>query len=510
MKKTLLFALLLLTTGIHSQSQQLTTKLEAIINNRGVLGMSVTVVKDKGVSYSKGFGLRDVGRNLPVNDSSIYRIASISKMVAAIALMQLYEKGLVNLDADISNYLGFTLRNPSYPNDVITVRKVISHTASLRDGSGYDGFLSATYNQNPPPNIQALLTSGGSYYTSDMFSNTKSPNSNYFQYSNVDFGVIGTVVEKVSGKRFDIYCRENIFIPLWMDAGYNIQDISSFNDIAVLYRKSGGQWVAQADNFNGIKPPPRDFSQYVIGNNGLIFGPQGGLRTSARDLSKILTALLNNGLYGNTRILNDTTCARLRVMNWVYDNTNGNNYYGIFNSYSYGQHRTTELLPTEVLYGHPGEAYGLISDAYYSTDKRFGIVFITNGGQWGYGVYSGWYDVEEDVFQACLSEMNNLTGVEDQKIEPNTFTLLQNYPNPFNPATTIVYTLAESAFVKLSVFNMMGEEVAVLVSGDHPAGSFNARFKPENLPSGIYTYKLSILNNAGRMFAYQRKMVYLK
>lgn len=510
MKKTLLIALIFFVTDIYSQSQQLTTKLEAIKNSRGILGMSVTVVKNDGVSFSHGFGLRDVGRNLPVNDSTIYRIASISKMVAAIALMQLYEKGLINLDSDISNYLGFNLRNPSSPNDIITVRKVISHTASIRDGSGYDGFLSATYNQNPPPNIQALLTPGGAFYSADMFSNTKPPNSNYFQYANVNFGIIGTVVERVSGKRFDIYCRENIFIPLGMDAGYNIQDISSFNDLAVLYRKSGGQWVAQADDYNGIKPPPRNFSQYVIGNNGLIFGPQGGLRTSARDLSKILTALLNSGLYANTRLLSDSTCARLRVMNWIYDNTNGNNYYGIFNSYSYGQHKTTELLPTEILYGHPGEAYGLISDAYYSIDKRFGVVFITNGGQWGNGVYSGWYDVEEDVFQACLSEMNNLTSVKEEPIEQDGFTLLQNYPNPFNPATTIVYTLAESAFVKLSVLNPLGEGVAELISEYSTPGSFSARFKPENLPSGVYFYKLSILNKGGRMATTYRKMIYIR
>lgn len=265
--------LIILSTHVFPQSQQLTTKLEAIKSNRGMLGMSVTVIKNEGISYSGGFGIRDVARNLPVNDSTIYRIASISKMITAIALMQLYDRGLIDPDADISNYLGYQLRSPHFPNDVVTTRMVISHTASLRDGGGYDGFLSATYNQNPPPDIRALLLQGGAYYTSDMWNSSRRPSAKYFQYSNINYGLIGTLVEKVSGIRFDIYCRENIFAPLGLDASFNLQDLAGFNNLAVLYRKSGGQWVAQTDNYGGVKPPPRDLSSYVVGTNGVIFGP---------------------------------------------------------------------------------------------------------------------------------------------------------------------------------------------------------------------------------------------
>ncbi len=502
--------LIILSASLYPQSQQLTAKLEAIKSNRGVLGMSVTVIKNEGISYSGGFGIRDVARNLPVNDSTIYRIASISKMITAIALLQLYDRGQIDLDADISNYLGYTLRSPHFPNDVVTARKVVSHTASLRDGSGYDGFLSGTFSQNPPPDLRALLLPGGTYYTSDMWSSSKRPNTDYFQYSNVNFGLIGTLIEKISGKRFDVFCRENIFMPLGLDASFNIQDLAGFNNLAVLYRKNGGQWVAQTYNFGGVKPPPRDLSSYVIGTNGVIFGPQGALRISTNDLSKILTMLMNNGVYGGTRILSDTTAARIRQMNWTFTGSNGNNYYGIFNSYSYGLSKTSELLPNQTLYGHPGEAYGLISDAYFSFDNRFGIVFATNGGQWGTGNYSGWYNVEEDVFQACLSELNNLTGLEAPAEVPPAFTLMQNYPNPFNPATTITFTLPEAAFAKLSVFSMTGEEVATLIDSTMSAGAHNSVFRPLDLPSGIYLYRLTVLDDRGRMSSMQRKMVYLR
>ena len=163
MKATFTFVLILFGfVSVYSQSNSLDTKLQNIKTQYQVVGMSVAVVKGDTVAFSKGYGLRDVGRSLPVNDSTVYRIASISKMITAAALMILYEQGLFNIDDDVSSYLGFTLRNPTYPNDVITFRKILSHTSSLRDGTGYDSFLSATYNNNPPPTLQSLLTTGGS------------------------------------------------------------------------------------------------------------------------------------------------------------------------------------------------------------------------------------------------------------------------------------------------------------------------------------------------------------
>ena len=230
--------------------------------------MSVAVVKGDTIAFSKGYGLRDVGRTLPVNDSTVYRIASISKMITASALMILYEQGLFNLDDDVSSYLGFTLRNPNYPNDVITFRKILSHTSSLRDGTGYDSFLSATYNNNPPPALQSLLTSGGTYYSSNMFSSSRSPSSNYFEYSNINFGVVGTLVERISNQRFDIFCKEKIFLPLGISGSFNIQDIPNINNVSVLYRKSGSSWVPQTDNYLGVKPPPRNLS-------GMCLDPMG-------------------------------------------------------------------------------------------------------------------------------------------------------------------------------------------------------------------------------------------
>lgn len=439
----------------HSQSDSLNQMLLKIQQQHQLAGLSVVVVKNGTFAFSKGYGLRDRSQNLPVNDSTIYRIASISKTITATAMLQLYEKGRLKLDEDASSYLGFSLRHPKFATDIITVRMLLTHTSSLRDGNGYDRFLSATYSENPPPDIQDLIIPGHRYYTSDMWAGNFRPATHYFTYANINFGLLGTIVEKVSGQRFDIYCRENILTPLGITGSYNIQDIPDINQVAVLYRLQGSTWMPQAENYQGRKPAPRDLSQYIIGSNAVIFAPQGGLRISANDLAKFLFAQLNHGISQGVTLLADTTVARMQQPVWIDNGSNGDNYYGIFKTYSLGMHRTGDLLPGEILYGHPGEAYGLISDMYFSVNRNYGIIFITNGGVWKQGTRSGWYDVEEKVFSACLSQLDRLSHIPSGTIYPESgFKLYQNQPNPFNTNTCIAYYLPVKSHVKLDVFDL--------------------------------------------------------
>jgi CubicO group peptidase (beta-lactamase class C family) len=475
-------------------------------------GMSVVIVRNGTVAFSRGYGTADVSRQIPITDSTLYRIASISKSVTATALMQLYEQGKFGLDEDAGRYLGFTLRNPNFPTDSITFRELLSHTGSLRDGSGYDGFLSATYNSTPVPPLQALLVPGGTYYTANMWSNSRAPSSGYFTYANIDFGIIGTLVEKISGERFDVYCLNHLLRPLGITASFNIQDIPNINNVAVLYRKPGGVWTPQADNYRGTKPQPRDMSGYIPGTNGMIFAPQGGLRVSAADLARFMLVHMNGGIYNGARILRDTTVARMQTPTWIFNGANGDNYYGIFNRYGLGLSTTGELLPGQTMIGHPGEAYGLISDMYFSSDKTYGIIFITNGGArdpWQNGDYSGWYRAEEGVFQAAfrLGVDDNATGIRAEPGLPAGFNLEQNYPNPFNPTTTVKFQIPHNDLgsVSLRVYDVLGREVATLANGRMPSGAYSTQFNASRLAAGVYVYRLE----AGDIRA-SRRMVLLK
>ncbi|MDZ7400767.1 MAG: serine hydrolase [candidate division KSB1 bacterium] len=498
--------LLFCATQAFGQNERLDSLLSMIATKYQLVGMSVAIVQDSGVVFSQGYGLRDIERNLPVNEQTKFRIASISKFITAMAVMQLYEQGLFKLEDDVSQYLGFELKNPAFRNQFITFKMLLSHTSSLRDGSGYDRFLSDTYGKNPPPALKQLLIPGGTYYTADMFDASRGPDQKYFQYANINFGILGTLVERISGERFDQYCKKHLFDPLGIAASFNVRDLPDINDLAVLYRKSGSSWVAQFDRYNGVSPPERDLSGYSIGENGVIFSPQGGLRISAIDLAKLMIVHLNGGSYHGMRLLADTTISRMHEVVWRYNGINGDSYYGIFKTYGLGNHTTTDLLPGQQLIGHPGEAYGLISDCYFSKLGKYGIIFITNGGQWGYGQYSGWYNVEEDVFKTCFAQLPNLTSVTSILSAPKAgFQLEQNSPNPFNSATRIRFYLPNSSVVALNVYDVTGRLVAQLLDRFLPAGSHEISFDGAQLCSGVYFYQL----RAGH-FSAARKLILLR
>ncbi|MFH0736675.1 MAG: serine hydrolase domain-containing protein [bacterium] len=396
-----LFLFILFVNCNYAQNTKLDSLLANAIIENNVLGMSVAVIKNNNLIYSKGFGIRDVERNLPVNNNTLFRIASISKMITTTALMTLYDKGLFKLDDDISQYLGFVLRNPNFPNDTITFRKILSHTSTIIDGSKYDEFLSATQSDNPPT-LRDLFLPDGKYYTADMWL-TKSTKDNFFEYANINFGIIGTIIEKLTGQRFDIVVRQNVLKPLGINGSFNVQDIINIDDLAVLYRKPDSIWVAQTDAFYGVKPTPRNLSNYIIGTNGVIFSPTGGLRVTCEELAKFMQMQLHDGILDNVRIISKKAAEIMQQCIWNYNGSNGITMNGEFKSYAFANHTTKDLLPGETLIGHPGEAYGLVSDMYFSKEKNYGIVFICNGGTFNNGAYSGWYKLEEDVFKAVYT-----------------------------------------------------------------------------------------------------------
>ncbi|MBN2279344.1 MAG: serine hydrolase [Candidatus Marinimicrobia bacterium] len=484
MIKKILFASVIFSILVLGQSS-LETQLQSIKKKYNLVGMSVVVVNDTSIIFAEGFGKRDVARDLPMEAGTQYRIASISKMISATALMKLYDEGKFQLDDDISDYLGYSFRNPKYPNQKITFRRLMSHTSSIRDGAKYSTFLSAGYSQSNPPSIRELFLPGGSYYNADIWS-SKSPDSHYFQYANANFGVVASLVEILSGKRFDQYCREELFQPLGMKSDFNVAQLEDIDNLAALYRKNGINWVSQADEYKGVKPAERDLSDYTLGDNGFIFGPQGGLRASALDLANFLVLHKNNGQFRGQQILSDSTMQRMHETVWQKNGDNGNNYYGIFNAYALGNSTTENLLEGIPMIGHPGEAYGLISDLYYSKDEGFGIVFLTNGGEWGNGAYSGWYNVEEEVYNACYHDLTNPTNIYQNEKQPVEFKITKIYPNPFNPDTVISFYIHTPSKVRLEIYNLEGKLVKTIKNNYSETGYHSVKFDAAGLASGIY------------------------
>ncbi len=408
---------MLLTQTLFCQPLQ--SQLNTIFDNNQLMGMSVYVFDgDNEATYN--YGLRNLNQNLPIDNATKYRVASISKSFTALGLMKLYDQGFFALDDNISTYLGYNVNNPNFSNVPITFRMLLSHTSSLQDGSGYGAFLAATYNQSAIPDISALLTQGGSYSTANMF-RTEMPGT-YFNYSNINFGLIGTLIEKISNQRFDIYMKNEILIPLNITGSYNIQDLPEIANLATLYRNVSG-WTPQFDNYNGIMPTTPNLESYEVGSNGLYFSPQGGLRISASEIGTFLKFIRENGATV-PGLISQPTLTAMKTVTWTDNGANGDDYYGLFNKWSLGLHYantgSADLVCDSNTFGnfigHTGEAYGLISDAFYSENENVGFVVITNGSFSGYqSNASSFYAVEDQVFSALCSYFNSQLNTQNVK-----------------------------------------------------------------------------------------------
>ncbi len=408
--RNLFLAIGLTLLGTFTLAQDLASQFKTIYSNNDMMGGSLIVFCENGIVENLSIGKSDVSRNITTTTDTKYRMASISKTITTIALMQLVEQNLLDLDADISTVLGYKVQNPHHPDIPITSRMLLSHTSSIMDGSTYSSFLDATVNQHPIPNLSEILTTGGAYYTMGQFDNN--PPGSFFNYSNLNYVILGTLVEKVTNLRFDVYCKQKICEPLGIDASFNVNDLTDIDQLAVLYRKTGGIWTPQADNYSGSQPVFNNLSDYITGTNGGRFGPQGGFRCSAKDLATLFLVLMNKGSFNGVTLLSEASCNAMFASEWTYNGSNGNNYNGLFRSWGLGIHRITSTPGNDValpgsnsMLGHSGNAYGLISGAYFDTVRKAGFVFVTNGVGIGYQTnsHSAFYTIEQEIFDAIES-----------------------------------------------------------------------------------------------------------
>ena len=366
-------------------------------------------------------GLADFEAKDPITPDTPYRIASISKMVTALGVLKLVESKQLGLDTPIEQYLGFPIRNPNHPELAITARDLLSHQSSLRDGPAYNRFLNQSYSSEVPPALSELFLPAGEYYSEELFAE-QAPDS-WFQYSNLGFGILGTLIEQVSGEAFDVFIKREIFDPIGIQAGFSSYTRGYEELPATLYRKPDNQWTPQADRRPSQEelqtrpdgpryPQPR--AEVLIGVNAIPYGPQGGLRISARDLMTLLEQMQSALTQKHTPEgwLLPETIAQMTQIQWHADSQPGDTYGGLFRAWGLGVHVLTGMPGMDVMmdnsaamFGHSGLAYGLVSSAYFDPERGISLSFITNGIGRAFSEddRSAFYSVEKDMFELAES-----------------------------------------------------------------------------------------------------------
>ena len=339
-------------------------RFKEICEKAKLVGASAVIVKDNKVDKIFNYGYYDKENKLEMTEDTIIRIASVSKIEVALCLMMLEEEGKIDLDEDISTYLGFKVRNPKYPDKKITIRMIMTQTSSITDGLeiyGEDKDTFSGYNLILEDGIKAdleeLLAEGGKYYH-DSF-NEYEPGT-HFEYSNFGCGTLACILERVSGKYFVDFFKEKVADKLGIKASFMASDLKD-EIIASSYKGNGDL------NRTGKSFVERSITKKALGQNYI--GPAGGLFISMKDLSKLMLSYMNDG----TILIRKETMDKMLQMNWYGDRSGDYTAKGL-------QFQIMDLFEDKRLYGHFGTAYGIKTYMFFNPHQKIGMVFATCGG----------------------------------------------------------------------------------------------------------------------------------
>lgn len=243
-----------------------------------VAALAVAVIDSGRVVHLSANGFRDIERSIKASVNTPFHIASVSKTVTNLAVFKLLEYEKIDMNTDINKYLPFEVKNPHYPNDLITIRQLLNHRSGIKDD--YEIYKS---HWNEPKGDSKLelgsflrdyLNVDGKLYKEEHFESDASYKS--FSYSNTGVALLGLIVETVSGMKYDEFCQANIFTPTGMDnTSWFLKNLDS-----TLVAKT---YVNQ-DSLGLI----------FKGHNGYPDYPAGQLRTSISDFSNLIVAYLNS------------------------------------------------------------------------------------------------------------------------------------------------------------------------------------------------------------------------
>lgn len=355
MKNTIPIILLnsLLLIGVSCQKhnnlnvnskEELEEKLKSEVVNNNLVSISYCVVKHEKVVHRGALGFADKTNKKLATDSTRYLIASISKTVTAVAIMKLVEQNLIGLDDDINLHLPFSVRNPTFPNDKITPRMLLSHRSSISD-EFQETLTLDCYGTDCPMSLEQffedVFQNTGQYFSPNNFSDSKPGTAE--DYSNLGSALIGYLVERITQTPFDVYCKTNIFIPLGMNKTEWRLANTPIVELAIPYSD-------EITNPN----PHYTFPDY----------PNGGLRTTVSDLSKFLRMVILNGSINSTPILSQASMTAMKTLqfgsaefclSFYYDTVKGRN-----------------------VLGHSGGEKGVTAEMFYDTNTNVGVIVFSN------------------------------------------------------------------------------------------------------------------------------------
>ncbi|MEP5339416.1 MAG: serine hydrolase domain-containing protein [Algibacter sp.] len=342
-------------------------EMDSLYNTGVFNGFSAAIVDSTGIVYNQGFGYADIDKQKKYTKNTIINIASISKVFIGVALLKAQEMNLIDLDDPINKHLPFKVINPNYPNELITIRQLATHTSSIVDTDIYmetcyvnkdDVSLAENlkekyglYYQNPSKDwmplteyLSEILQKNASLYNASTFSKRKP--GEVYEYSNIGAALCALVIESAASKPFNEFTKEYIFKPLEMSStNWFFEDVDSTN-YSKLY-------------FDDQELPYYKILSY----------PDGGLITSSTDLSQFLIELIK-GYSGNGSIL------KAESYKEFFKSQLKETAFERKENYNVGIFMEKELAYNVI--GHTGGDPGTNTMMYFNSKTKTGKILILN------------------------------------------------------------------------------------------------------------------------------------
>jgi CubicO group peptidase (beta-lactamase class C family) len=343
-------------------------RIDEIISRRPAVGLAVGVVRDGRLDFFHGHGFAEIRSQTPITEDTVFRIGSVTKLFTAIAVMQLVEKGTVDLDAPANDYLRAYELIPTQAGwRPATLRHLLTHTAGIPEVRGVADLLHADFTPSggrPAPlsvRFGEPLPSLAEYYRGGLRIVVEPGTT--FAYTNHGFATLGQIIEDVCGMPLDRYFRKHIFKPLGM------ADSDLVRSERVASRLATGYVLGRAG--------PRAVPDRVWIDAGA-----GEIYSSPRDMGRFVEALLGRGANEHGRIIEPATLATMFEPHYQPDP----HIPGIGIAFFRGEVGGRRVM------GHDGILPGFNSELLLAPDDGVGLIAFTNGSS---GAFS-WLQIELD------------------------------------------------------------------------------------------------------------------
>lgn len=367
----------------YPQQQELSSSIEdindlapALMIKAAIPGMAVAKVENGEVVFTGVYGYADIDNGQPVTKDTLFNIASISKPIMGLVLMQLVDQNKIDLDSDINNYLSFKVDNPNIENEIITLRHLATHSSGIADYYDTQSYgINRDSETSLERHVRSLITPEGKLYNNGERFLNYAPGTKR-KYSNLGAGLTGLLIETVTGETLAEYSKKTLFKQLGMtNTSWLLYDLS-LDEIAVPYEvKQCIPWlficaISEEVELNYIInefiAPPRSYKSFIpyphFGNPQY---PDGGIRTSISQLSSLLQQIMTNRDVNGEPILSDESYNEMFKLQLAPEVSDSQRFF---------------WRDRRGLTGHMGSDLGVATSMYFDLSTQTGFIILFNRG----------------------------------------------------------------------------------------------------------------------------------